>query len=171
MERCSHETFLPISNYFWHWCGHDLWTGNRQSRHFGGDVAVLAQILQQTIQQLAVMQQTLKVAQGDSDLLRKVNRDIDSALTEIHAIQEIVRDTNEIGKTKNPVELLNRLRAIYGSIPRLGNIRGLELTDNVAGTALGVDNDAYAHAKLIDSSSNSDPGTRRRQPRLVELSS
>jgi hypothetical protein len=118
---------------------------------FGGDVAVLAQILQQTIQQLAVMQQTLKIAKGDSDLLAKVNRDIESALGEIHAIQEVVRETNSIGKTKDPVELLNRLRAIYGSIPRLGNTRGLEFTDNVVGTAYGVDNDTHIHAKTLDS--------------------
>src|ERR1017187_7553727 len=117
---------------------------------FGGDFAVLVQILSNAIQTLATLQQTLNIAKGDSDLLKKVNRDIDSALSEIYAIQDIVRDTNEIGKTKDPVELLNRLRGVYGRLPRFGNIRALEFADNVSGTALGVDNDSYAHAGKLD---------------------
>jgi hypothetical protein len=117
---------------------------------FGGDVAVLTQILQQTIQEIAIMRQTLDVAKGDSDLLQRANRDIDTALSEIYAIQDVVRETNEIGKTKDPVELLNRLRGIYGSLPRLGNIRALEFSDKVAGTGLGIENDSYAHAGVLD---------------------
>ncbi len=117
---------------------------------FGGDVAVLVQILSTTIQELATLQQTLNIAKGDSDLLGRVNRDIESALSEIYAIQDIVRDTNEIGKTKDPMELLNRLRGIYGRLPRLGNLKALEFADNVSGTALGVDNDSYIHAGKLD---------------------
>ena len=125
---------------------------------FGGDVAVLVQILSNAIQQLAVLQQTLNLAKGDSDLLQQVNRDIQTALSEINAIQDIVRDTNEIGKTKDPVELLNRLRGIYGRLPRIGHIKALEFADNVSGTALGVDNDSYLHALKLESA-----GTRLQQ--------
>ncbi len=117
---------------------------------WGGDVAVLLQILTQTIQELAVLRQTLDLAKGDSDLLQRVNRDIDSALTEVYAIQSVVRETNEIGKTRDPVELLNRLRSIYGRIPRLGNIKGLEFSDKVSGNAFGTDNDSHQHADLLD---------------------
>ena len=121
---------------------------------FGGDVAVLVQILSQAIQQLAILQQTLSVAKGDSDLLKRVNKDIDSALTEVYAIQDVVRETNEIGKIKDPAQLLNRLRSIYGKLPRLGNIQGLEFSDHVSGSALGVDNDSHTHAALLDNAAH-----------------
>ncbi len=128
-----------------------LFSGNLgRADIWGGDVAVLLQILSQTIQQLATMKQTLDLAKGDSNLLNRVNRDIDSALSEVYAIQDIVRETNDIGKTKDPVQLLNRLRGIYGRMPRLGNIRGLEFSDKVSANAFGVDNDSHAHAALLD---------------------
>ncbi|MDZ4676306.1 MAG: hypothetical protein SGI74_02260 [Oligoflexia bacterium] len=128
---------------------------------WGGDVAVLVQILSNAIQTLTVLQQTMEIAKGDSDLLKKVNRDIESALSEIHAIQDTIRDTNEIGKAKDPVEVLNRLRIIYGRLPKIGNSQPMEFADKVSGTALGVDNDAYAHASLIDAAGTKIQGQAR----------
>ena len=117
---------------------------------FGGDIPILLQILQQAIQELIVLRQTLEVAKGQSDLLERVNRDIDSALSEIHAIQDTIRDTNDIGKTKDPVELLVRLRGIYGRIPRIGNNAAMIFADTVSGSAFGVDNDSHTHARMVD---------------------
>jgi len=128
---------------------------------WGGDVAVLVQILSNAIQTLSVLQQSMQIAKGDSDLLKKVNRDIESALQEIHAIQDTIRDTNEIGKAKDPVEVLNRLRDIYGRLPKIGNSKPLEFADSVSGTALGVDNDAYTHAGLIDAAATKIQGQAR----------
>lgn len=117
---------------------------------FGGDVAVLSQILSNAIQQLATMQQTLGVMQGNADLLKEANRDIQNALSEIYAIQDLVRDTTSIGKIKDPNELLIRLKGVYGRLPRLGNLDGYTFSDQVAGNGLGVDNDTYEHAHKID---------------------
>jgi hypothetical protein len=117
---------------------------------FGGDVAVLVQILHNAVQQLMMLRQTLDIAKGDSDLLRKVNRDIESALGEIHAIQDITRETTELGKVRDPIELINRVRSIYGRIPRLGEMKSLEMSDHVVGNGFGVDNDTYMHASQID---------------------
>jgi hypothetical protein len=117
---------------------------------FGGDVAVLTQILSNAIQQLSTLQQMVHLANGDSELLRQVNRDIGRALTEIYAIQDIVRETTSIGKTQDPAELLRRLRRIYGQLPKFGNIAGFEFVDQVSGTAFGVDHDTHVHAQKID---------------------
>lgn len=117
---------------------------------FGGDVAVLLQILQNALQQLIILRQTLDVAKNDSDLLHSVNRDIETALTEIHAIQDVVRETNDIGKTRDPVELLNRVRNIYGRLPRLGNLERMNFADKATGNGLAVDNDTHLHAAQMD---------------------
>jgi hypothetical protein len=117
---------------------------------WGGDLPLLAQILTQAIQEVTLLQQSLQVAQGDAELLKQANKDIQTALTEIYALQDIVRDTTSLGKIRDPNELLIRLKGIYGQLPRIGNTDGYTFSDQVAGNGLGVDNDTYEHAHKID---------------------
>jgi hypothetical protein len=108
------------------------------------------QILQNALQQLMILRQTLDVAKGDSELLRAVNKDIEVALSEIKAIQDVVRETNEIGTTKDPRELIERLRRIYGRLPRFGDKKNLEFADKASSSGLAVDNDTHMHAGQLD---------------------
>ncbi|MEQ1875503.1 MAG: hypothetical protein ABL958_02580 [Bdellovibrionia bacterium] len=117
---------------------------------WGADIPILLEILANAIKQLVQMQEIVSIAQGDSNLLKRVNKDIEHALTEIRAMQTLVRDTTEIGKSKDPQEILWRLRNVYGQLPRIGDLAGFTFNDNVAGTGLAVDNDTHIHASNID---------------------
>jgi hypothetical protein len=127
-----------------------LHTSISRADFWGADLPLLTQILSQAIEEVTLLQQTLSVAQGNADILKDANRDIQNALTEIYAMQDLIRDTTSIGKIKDPNELLIRLKGIYGRLPKIGNIEGYTFTDHVVGNGLGVDNDTYEHAHKID---------------------
>lgn len=80
---------------------------------FGGDVAVLAQILVQAIMQLAKLKELLGAANDNLDLVREINRGINDSLGLLKTINPNI-DPGIYRDWSSPDDGLTRLRTLYG---------------------------------------------------------
>ena len=116
---------------------------------FGGDVAVLTQILANSIEQLAHLQKIVGRTEDELKLLRDINRGINDAVTLINAISPIA----EPGIYKD-WELVNgalsKLQSIYGTVRNSPEARVQNDADQSAAEAIALNNDIYRYSKQID---------------------
>lgn len=117
---------------------------------FGGDVAMLTQILANAIQQLASLNDILKTGDDSLNLLRDIHRGINDSLELMRTI-----DPNwnpGIYKEWQSVETaLGDIERIYGSIP-VGTTEAKVQTDSdrSVAEAITLNNSIYEYSKQID---------------------
>ena len=85
----------------------DLW---------GGDVAVLSQILVQALMQLAKLRELLATANDQVDLVRQINQGINDSLKLLKTIDPNL-DPGIYKDWTNVNDSLKRLTEIYGGVP------------------------------------------------------
>lgn len=116
---------------------------------FGGDVAVLVQILANAIQQLAQLKNILDTGKDNLDLIREINRGINDSLNLAKTVYPdidpgIYKDWNKVS------DAINKLQQIYGIIPASSDQKIHSDTDSQVAEAITLNNSIYEYTKEID---------------------
>jgi hypothetical protein len=116
---------------------------------FGGDVAVLTQILAQTIQQLAELRSILGTGQDTLGLMQDINRGINDSLNLMRTISPntnpgIYSDWTQISGA------LTQLGGIYGTPIESHDLHVQQDTDESVAEAVTLNNSIYKYTASID---------------------
>lgn len=116
---------------------------------FGGDVAVLVQILAQSIKQLYELQQILQTGQDSLNLMRDINRGINESLRVVESLGPYI-DPGVYKEIKKVEYLVRRLQGPYGRIVESPDKVPQEETDQVVAEAITLNTKLYEYAKELD---------------------
>jgi hypothetical protein len=108
---------------------------------FGADVAVLAQILIQTIQQLTELEQIFKNGSDQLDMMRDINRGISDSLNLMRTISP---------DWQNASQAMRVLTDVYGSVVPSKDANIQTNTDQSVAEAVALNNSIYAYSQDID---------------------
>ncbi len=116
---------------------------------FGGDVAVLAQILANALQQLAQLRNILQTGRDNVDLIRDINRGINDSLNIIRTVSPntdpgLYRDWEKVS------DALNKLETVYGITVDSHDRKVQKDTDQSVAEAVALNNTIYKYTKAID---------------------
>lgn len=116
---------------------------------FGGDVAVLVQILANALQQLAQLKSIVENGQDSLGLMRDINRGINDSLNLIRTISPntdpgIYRNWDQISSA------LAQLQTIYGVAIDSNDSRVQRDADQSVAEAVALNNSIYQYTKTID---------------------
>jgi hypothetical protein len=116
---------------------------------FGGDVAVLTQILAQAIQQLIQLRNILRSGRDSLDLMREINRGINDSLS----LARIIRPDLDPGVFKNwqtVDQALAELQKLYGKVG-VSPVSDIERTTDVhVAEAVKLNNALYEDTAKLD---------------------
>jgi hypothetical protein len=116
---------------------------------FGADVAVLSQILAQTIAQLEQLKLILKDGQDSLNLMRDVNAGIFDTLQVLESMAQHT-DPGLYGDLKNVEEVARKVRELYG-IATDSPLKNSQITtDQTIAEAIEFNNDTYKYSKDLD---------------------
>lgn len=116
---------------------------------FGGDVAVLSQILIQAIMQLQQLRNLLSTAKENIDLIQEINRGINDSLNMLRTLDPNV-DPGIYGDWTNSGDALRRLQAIYGGVKNNPDAQVQRDADQSVAEAITFSNDLYRWTKDVD---------------------
>lgn len=118
----------------------DLW---------GGDVAVLVQILANALQQLAQLKQILDTGKSNLELIREINRGINDSLNMVRTVYPDI-DPGIYKDWQSVQDAVNKLETIYGIASPSLNQRVYRDTDQNVAEAVQLNNSIYEYTKQID---------------------
>lgn len=116
---------------------------------FGGDVAVLVQILAQAIQQLAQLKAILQNGSDTLGLLRDINRGINDSLSLIRTISPYV-SPGVYGDLKKVEDVLRKFSDIYGIVVDSPDAKAQSSVDQSVAEAVALNGAIYDYTKQID---------------------
>lgn len=119
---------------------------------FGGDVAVLVQILANAIQQLAQLRQILGTGADTLDLLRDINRGIRDGLAIIQVINPRF-NPGLYGDLDTADRVLSVIQDLYGRIPQTGEARLQEAQDRSVAESIAMNGTLFRFADQADEES------------------
>jgi hypothetical protein len=129
-----------------------LLMGNpRQARAdlFGGDVAVLSQMLIQSVMQLAKLRALLASAGDQVDLIRQINQGINDSLILLKTIDPNL-DPGLYREWTDANDSLRRLTDIYGAVPQSPEAQVQKDTDQEVAEAVAANNAFYKYSQAYD---------------------
>ncbi len=124
-------------------CRADFW---------GGDVAVLVQILAQTIQQLAALKQIIGTGADTLNLMRDINRGVKDGLAIIRIINPKF-NPGLYGDLETSEQVLRTIQGLYGRIPQTGEARIQEAQDRSVAESIAMNGNIFRFADEADSES------------------
>ncbi len=116
---------------------------------FGGDVAVLVQILAQSIQQLAQLKAILQNGSDTLGLLRDINRGINDSLNLIRTVSPYV-SPGVYGDLKKVEDVLRKFSDIYGIVVDSPDAKAQSSVDQSVAEAVALNSTIYDYTKQID---------------------
>jgi hypothetical protein len=119
---------------------------------FGGDVAVLVQILANAIQQLAQLQQILSTGSDTLGLLRDINRGIRDGLTLLQMINPKF-NPGIYGSLETADQVLHIIDDLYGKIPQTAEFRLQQAQDQSASESISMNGPLFRFADQADEES------------------
>lgn len=119
---------------------------------FGGDVAVLAQILANAIQQLAQLKQILSNGSDTLGLMRDINRGIREGLTVIQMINPRF-NPGIYGSLETADQVLRIIDDLYGKIPQTAELRLQQAQDLSASESIAMNGTLFRFADQVDEES------------------
>lgn len=119
---------------------------------FGGDVAVLVQILANAIQQLAQLQQILGKGADTLSLLRDINRGIRDGLRIIEMLNPRF-SPGLYGDLETANRVLSTIQDLYGKIPQTGESRLQAAQDQSASESIAMNGTLFQFADRADEES------------------
>lgn len=117
---------------------------------FGGDVAVLSQILIQAISQLTELKKILSTGSDTLELLNEINRGINDSLRLLKNIDPNL-DPGIYRDWENVNDAVQRLQAIYGGVVNSPEAQIQKDTDQSVAEAVSFNNSFYKWTKDLDS--------------------
>lgn len=122
---------------------------NARADLFGGDVAVLTQILVQAIKQLYELQRIVETGQDTLYLMRDINRGINDSMKLVESLGPYI-DPGLYKELKKFDDLLKHLQGSYGVVVDSPDRKPQEETDRVVSEAISLNNNLYDYAKELD---------------------
>jgi hypothetical protein len=119
---------------------------------FGGDVAVLVQILANALQQLAQLRQILGTGADTLGLLRDINRGIRDGLTVIQMLNPKF-NPGLYGDLETADRVLSTIQDLYGRIPQTGESRLQAAQDQSASESIAMNGTLFQFADRADDES------------------
>lgn len=116
---------------------------------FGGDVAVLTQILAENIKQLIELEKILSNGRDNLDLLREINRGINDSLNLIRTISPYV-NPGMYGELKKVEDVLQKFGVVYGTIVDSPDAAAQRSVDTAVAEAVTMNNSIYDYTAEID---------------------
>jgi hypothetical protein len=116
---------------------------------FGGDVAVLVQILYQAVQQLIQLRAILNNGQDTLGLMQDINRGINDSLGLLKSVGVNV-DPGLYGNLMNAQDALFKIQSIYGIIVPSLDAGVQKDTDQSVAEAITLNNSLYQYSNEID---------------------
>ena len=116
---------------------------------FGGDVAVLVQILANAFQQLEQLKSILDTGRDNVDLIRDINRGINDSL----ALAQTLGPNDGPGTYQDWRKVQDGLRALheqYGDVVQSNDSSVQQDTDQSVAEAVALNNNIYEYSKRID---------------------
>ncbi len=117
---------------------------------FGGDVAVLAQILVQAIQQLHQLKQIFQNGSDSLELIREINRGIKQGLSIIRIINPKF-NPGIYGSLDTAESVQRAIEDLYGSIPETSEFRLQEAQDKAVAESIAMNGSLFTYADDVDS--------------------
>ena len=116
---------------------------------WGGDLPLLAQILANSIQQLAKLQSILGTGQDTLGLLREVNRGLRDAVQLIRTANQTLKPgaLSDLGDLD---QVLSKVEQLYGRVPNTSEKNLQLLTDRSVAEAIDLHNEAFKYADRLD---------------------
>lgn len=121
---------------------------------FGGDVAVLVQILAQAIQQLYQLKQIFGTAQDTLGLMRDINRGIRDGLAVIRIINPKF-NPGLYGGLETAEQVQRAIEDLYGAIPQTSEYRLQEAQDKSVAESISMNGTLFQYADSVDDETKS----------------
>ncbi len=116
---------------------------------FGGDVAVLTQILVQTIQTVTQLKAILSNGQDNLNLLRDINSGVRSGLDVIRIINPNF-NPGVYGDLNNANAVLRAIQDIYGAVPKGMDQDLMNSQDQSVAEVISMNRNLYDYADSVD---------------------
>ena len=116
---------------------------------FGGDVAVLLQILAQAIQQVTQLQMVLQNGKDTLGLLRDINSGARSGLDLIRIVNPKF-DAGVYGNLRDPQSVLRAIQDMYGQVPQTADKEVLQAQDQSVAEVISMNRNLYDYADRVD---------------------
>jgi len=116
---------------------------------FGGDVAVLVQILAQTIKQLYELQRIVSTGQDTLSLMRDINRGIRDGLAVIRIINPKF-NPGLYGGLETADQVQRAIEDLYGVIPQTSEYRLQEAQDKSVAESISMNGTLFQYADSVD---------------------
>ena len=116
---------------------------------WGGDVAVLIEILANAVRQLAELRGLLNSASSQLDLIRQINRGINDSLQLIRTAYPnidpgIYKEWDKVNRA------LQGVATVYGAVPSSADTRVQTDADQSVAEAISLNNQVYDYTRKID---------------------
>ena len=118
----------------------DLW---------GGDVAVLVQILANALKQLTELKAIVDTGQDTLGLMRDINRGINEALGVIRTVAPYL-DPKLFKELKKFEDVLGKIEELYGPVLDSADAGAQSNTDQAVAEAISLNNEIFDYTKEID---------------------
>lgn len=116
---------------------------------FGGDLVILGQILQQSIQTVLQLKAMLETGQDTLDLLRDVNSGVKSGLDLIRIINPKF-DPGVYGGLSRPEDVLRAIQDVYGQVPKGADRDLMQSQDQSVAEVISMNRNLYDYAEQVD---------------------
>ena len=116
---------------------------------FGGDVAVLIQILAQAVEQVTRLQRIISTGKDTLSLLRDVNAGVRSGLDLIRILNPKF-NPGVYGDLKKPENVLKALEYLYGPIPQSADRDLIQSQDQSVAEVISMNRNLYDYADQVD---------------------
>lgn len=116
---------------------------------FGGDVAVLVQILAQTIKQLYELQRIVSTGQDTLTLMRDINRGIRDGLAIIRIVNPKF-NPGLYGGLETIDQVQRAIEELYGAIPQTSEYRLQEAQDKSVSESIAMNGTLFQYADSVD---------------------
>jgi hypothetical protein len=115
---------------------------------WGGDLAFLAQILAETIEQVAQLESILGTGKDSLNYMRDINQGIRDAMTLANTMNRTLKPGN--WNLNNVNDILGQMQNMYGRIPT-GSDSTLQSTNDMSvAESIQLHNDAFRYADQVD---------------------
>lgn len=116
---------------------------------FGGDVAVLLQILAQAYEQVMRLQTIVQNGRDTLNLMRDINAGVRSGLDLIRIINPRF-NAGVYGDLNNPENVLRAIHDMYGAIPNSPDKAVMETQDQSVAEVISMNKSLYDYADQVD---------------------
>jgi hypothetical protein len=120
-----------------------------QADLFGGDVAVLIQILAQSIEQVYRLQSIIQNGKDTLNLLRDINAGVRSGLDLIRIVNPKF-NAGVYGDLNNPENVLRAIHDLYGTTPNTADKNLIDMQDQSVAEVIAMNKNLYDYSTQVD---------------------